>query len=60
MFRPLWLRGLIVALCLAWTVVEIKGSNWLWAAVFGLATLYLAYQFFVVFNPAKSEKKDRE
>lgn len=58
MFRPLWLRALIVGLCLAWTVVEIRGGNGFWAVLFGAAALYLAYQFFVVFNPVELEKKE--
>lgn len=50
-FRPLWLRVLITGICAIWTVVELRGGNPFWAILFGAAALYLAYQFFVVFDP---------
>lgn len=60
MFRPIWLRLLIVGLSLAWAIVEFTGGNLFWALVFGGAGLYLAHQFFIVFNPADPEDKDKE
>ena len=58
--RPLWLRLLIVAACLVWAVVELRGGNRFWAALFGSAGLYLAYQLLLVFNPVESETKEKE
>ena len=56
-FRPLWVRILIVGICAVWTVLEIKGGNGFWAILFGAATLFLGHQFFVVFDPDKGDEK---
>jgi uncharacterized membrane protein len=56
-FRPLWLRVLIVAACLGWAVVELTGGSGFWSVIFGASGIYLAYQFFVVFDP---DQKDEE
>lgn len=56
-FRPAWLRLLIVGICAIWTLVEIKGGNGFWAILFGAATLFLGYQFFVVFDPDRGKEK---
>ena len=50
--RPLWLRVVIVALCLGWALFELSGGAVFWSILFGAAGLYLGYQFFVVFDPA--------
>lgn len=49
--RPLWLRIAIVVFVFGWTVIEAVGGHLVWAAIFGAAGLYLAWQFFVVWNP---------
>lgn len=49
-FRPLWVRVLIVALCFGWTAFEATNGNTLWGILFGTAGVYLAYQFFWAFK----------
>ena len=51
-FRPLWRRLATTAACLAWTVFELTSGSMMWAVVFGVSSLYLAWQFFVVFDSA--------
>lgn len=60
MFRPLWRRILIVALTFGWTVFEILHGTLFWAFLFGAAGVYLAHQFFMVFDPKDPEEKDQE
>ena len=55
MFKPLWLRLLIVVLVGGWTVFELLGGNVFWGILFGAAGVYLGYQFFVVFDPDGGE-----
>lgn len=55
MFKPLWLRLLIVVLACGWAVFELLGGNVLWAILFGAAGAYLGYQFFVVFDPDRGD-----
>lgn len=50
-FAPLYRRVLVVAVCLIWAGVEGWSGNTFWAALFGAAGVWLAYQFFVVFDP---------
>ena len=50
-FRPLWLRIVIVALCLGWALFEIATGAPFWAILFGAIGLFAAYRFFVTFNP---------
>ena len=50
MFRPLWVRLLIVALCLGWAVFEFVGGSPMWGMIFGALGLYSAYGFFIVFD----------
>ena len=56
-FRPLWIRVLVVALCLGWSVFEFAGGAPMWGILFGAVGLYSAYGFFVVFNPRPPESK---
>ena len=58
MFRPLWLRLVIVVFCDGWALFELWGGSVFWAILFGAAGAYLTYQFFVVFDPDK--KRDGE
>ena len=59
-FRPLLPRLIVVAVTLGWTAVELAGGNVFWAVLFGAAGLWLAWEFFVVFDPANYEKKDED
>lgn len=54
-FRPLWRRVVLVGLAAAWTSYEVVNGNWIWATVFGAATAYLAYEWFIVFDPKQYE-----
>lgn len=44
-FRPLWIRIVIVAVCLAWGLVEYSGGETAWAGVFGALGLFAAWRF---------------
>ena len=57
LFRPFWRRAVIVGAMSAWTVYEIVNGNTVWALAFGAASAYLAYEFFVVFDPKNYEDK---
>jgi len=54
-FRPLWLRAAIVAFVGGWAILELSGGNYGWAALFVATAAYLAYEFFVVFDPDKGD-----
>lgn len=57
-FRPLWRRVAVTAVCLAWAAMEVANGAVLWAVLFGAAGLYLAWQFFVVFEPPPDGDED--
>ncbi len=50
-YRPLWIRLVIVILCLGWALLEALTGGPLWAILFGAIGLYAGHQFFVVFDP---------
>jgi hypothetical protein len=54
-YKPLWIRVLITAVCLGWTVVELLGGNVFWAILFGSVGVYAFHQFFIAFNPRDPE-----
>lgn len=57
-FRPLWRRGLTVALCLGWALVELSWGNWGWAVLFGGIGAVAGYEFFIAFDPGNYEETD--
>lgn len=50
--QPVWLRAAITVVCLGWALLELRNGAFFWAILFGAAGIYLAYQFFVVWDPA--------
>ena len=55
MFRPLWVRLLIVALCLGWAAFEFIDGSAFWGVLFGALGVYAAWGFFVTFAPGRRE-----
>ncbi len=53
-YRPLWLRLVIVALCLGWGGVELVTGSLGFAILFIAVGLYAAYRFCVTFDPDKT------
>lgn len=44
--KPLWVRVLLVAVCLGWAIVELTMGSRAWAAVSGAIGLFMLYSFF--------------
>ena len=61
MFRPVWLRALIVGICFAWAGLElfVSGSAF-WALMSGAIGAYLFHQFFIAFNPVDKDDPDSD
>ncbi|WP_308915548.1 hypothetical protein [Jannaschia sp. LMIT008] len=51
MFRPLWSRVLATVLVAGWTVMEVLNGAVFWAILFGAACAWMAWNFFVAFDP---------
>lgn len=55
-YRPLWLRILLVGICLGWAAVEF----WTASPGFGLFALalglYVGWRFFVTYDPDRYEE----
>ena len=49
-FRPLWVRVLIVALCAGWAVLEFVTGSPFWGVLFLGLGAYAAWGFFVTFG----------
>lgn len=57
-FRPLWLRVLIVAIALGWSLVELNTGSPGWAMMFGAVGIYAAWSFFISFNPLEEDQAE--
>lgn len=58
-FLPQWRRIATVLFLCAWTAFEIASGSIFWTIVFGAITALCIYEFFVVFDPANFQPKDR-
>lgn len=47
MLKPLWVRILLVIVCICWAVVELLIGTRVWAAIVAAAGAYMAYSFFL-------------
>lgn len=54
-FRPLWRRVAIVGFCGAWTFVEWRYGEQIWMIMILTLTVWLAWAFFLAFEPRDSE-----
>ncbi len=59
-FRPLWLRIVLVAVCLGWAAVEFASGAPFWGVLFGGMGLYAAWRFFVTFDPRPEPEEPRD
>ncbi|MEM9975084.1 MAG: hypothetical protein AAF771_12965 [Pseudomonadota bacterium] len=57
-FRPLWRRLAIVAVCAVWLGFELLAGSLGWAAFVAAVTAFLAYEFFIAFDPAHYTDED--
>ena len=53
-YRPLWVRLLIVGLCIGWTAVEYYNGEETWGIIFLVVSAYVFAQLVLFFKP-KSE-----
>ncbi len=47
MLKPLWVRILLVAMCLGWALFEFTGGSSAWGALFLALGLYAGWAFFL-------------
>ncbi len=51
MFRPLWVRALIVGGTGIWALFEVSLGNLFWALIFGALAAYAGWGLFVTYDP---------
>jgi hypothetical protein len=56
MFRPLWVRILIVAICVGWGIMEFATGAPFWGIIFLALGAYAAWGFFFAFDPDRDRK----
>lgn len=54
-YKPLWVRILIVAVCFGWAAVETLGSQPFWAMLSGALGAYSAWMLLLNFKPQSPE-----
>ncbi len=52
MYRPLWVRLVIVGACAGWAVVEFVNHEPFWSTLVGGLALYAAYALLLTFKPS--------
>ncbi len=50
-FRPLWRRVAISGFCFGWSLLELYWNSPFWFILIFALAVYLAYEFFVKFDP---------
>ncbi len=50
-YKPLWVRVLIVGVCLGWATIEAFGPEPFWAVIVGALGLYSAWVLLLNFKP---------
>jgi len=50
-YKPLWVRILIVAVCFGWAIVETLGSQPFWVLLSGALGAYAAWMLLLNFKP---------
>lgn len=58
-FRPLWRRIAIVAVVLAWSVVEWVNGQTMWGVMTLLIAVYGVWVFFVKYDPGPVSGEER-
>jgi hypothetical protein len=57
-FRPLWRRVAVVAVCVAWAVLEFATGTPFWGVIALGFTAYGVWQFFILYKPVEEDKAD--
>lgn len=55
-YRPLWLRILLVGICIGWGLFELLVGSTGFALIFLAMGGYVAWRFFVTFAPDEEDK----
>jgi hypothetical protein len=50
-YKPLWVRVLIVAFCFGWAIVEAFGPQPFWSVIAAALGIYAAWMLLLTFNP---------
>ena len=56
-FRPMCRRVATFLVAVGWAIAELISNSPGWALMFGAATAYTAYEFFIIYDPANYEDK---
>lgn len=57
LYRPLWVRLLIVGFCAAWAVIEFVNREFFWGTIVAGIGAYAAYELLLKFKPANDAAK---
>ncbi len=57
LYRPLWVRLLIVGFCAAWAVIEFVNREFFWGTIVAGIGAYAAYELLLKFKPASDAAK---
>ncbi|MDE0697298.1 MAG: hypothetical protein OXH76_15865 [Boseongicola sp.] len=59
-FRPLWRRVAIFGICFCWSLLELYWNSPFWFILFFALAIYLAYEFFLKFDPENYQENSSD
>lgn len=59
-FRPLWVRLLVVAVALGWALIEAVGGSPGWALIFGAIGAVAVWGLLITYDPDRTPKEKRK
>lgn len=59
-FVPLWRRIAIFGICIGWSLLELYWNSPFWFILFFALAIYLAYEFFLKFDPERYQENSGE
>ena len=59
-YRPLWVRLLIVGSCAAWTAVEYYNGQETWGLIFLIVSAYAFAQLILFYKPDEARKPEEK
>lgn len=57
-YRHVWVRALIVAVCLGWSALEFIGGDPFWGVLSGAAGIYAFYMLFWTYKQPSAEPNE--
>ncbi|QRM56391.1 hypothetical protein [Sinorhizobium sp. BG8] len=56
-YKPLWIRLVIVAVCVGWTALEFYNNEEMWGTIFLVVSAYATAQLLLFYKPSSGAEE---